>query len=131
MRLKVLDASALVELLLQTARGGAVGRHLADERVAGPDLLFVEVASALARRQRAGLLDPQDADDAIMLLETIPIGVISAKGLTTRVWDLRDRLRLADAYYVACAEFMNAPIVTCDGRLSRAPLPGVSIIYVQ
>jgi predicted nucleic acid-binding protein len=64
-------------------------------------------------------------------LGTLALTVIPANGLTPRAWRLRDRVRITDAYYVACAEFTNAPIVTCDVRLARAALPGVTIVHVQ
>ena len=40
--------------------------------------------------------------------------------LIPRVWELRVRLRLWDAFYVALAEVMDAPLLTFDERLARA-----------
>lgn len=37
------------------------------------------------------------------------------------MWALRDRLTAYDAVYVALAEALRATLVTCDGRLARAP----------
>ena len=45
----------------------------------------------------------------------------------TRVWELRHNLTAYDALYVALAEALDAPLVTCDARLGRAPLTGVTI----
>lgn len=47
-----------------------------------------------------------------------------------RVWQLRDQVRITDGYYVACAELLDAALLTCDARLARAPLTGVSILLV-
>jgi predicted nucleic acid-binding protein len=38
-----------------------------------------------------------------------------------RAWKLRDNITAYDAMYVALAEALDAPVVTCDEPLSRAP----------
>jgi len=40
--------------------------------------------------------------------------------LLPRAWQLRDTVTAYDAQYVALAEFLDVPLVTADGRLSRA-----------
>jgi predicted nucleic acid-binding protein len=50
----VLDASAVLELLLRTAAGEEVERRIAGEALAVPHLLDVEVAQVLRRYARAG-----------------------------------------------------------------------------
>jgi predicted nucleic acid-binding protein len=39
----------------------------------------------------------------------------------TRIWELRSNLSAYDALYVALAESLEAPLVTMDGHLARAP----------
>ena len=39
----------------------------------------------------------------------------------TRAWKLRENVTAYDAVYVALAEALDAPIVTCDAPLARAP----------
>ena len=41
--------------------------------------------------------------------------------LLERVWELRKNLTAYDAVYVALAEGLRAPLVTCDARLAHAP----------
>ena len=41
--------------------------------------------------------------------------------LLSRAWTLRDNLTAYDAMYVALAEAIEAPIVTCDSSLATAP----------
>ena len=41
--------------------------------------------------------------------------------LMTRIWELRDNLTASDAAYVALAEGLRVPLVTCDVRLANAP----------
>lgn len=38
-----------------------------------------------------------------------------------RIWELRDNLSAYDAAYIALSEALDAPIVTTDGPLARAP----------
>lgn len=40
-----------------------------------------------------------------------------------RIWDLRDNVTCYDAWYVAVAETLNAPLATLDVRLANAPGP--------
>ena len=38
-----------------------------------------------------------------------------------RAWELRANATVYDAVYVALAELLDAPLVTADGKLARAP----------
>lgn len=40
-----------------------------------------------------------------------------------RAWVLRDRISVLDGLYVALAETLGCPLVTCDRRLGRADSP--------
>jgi hypothetical protein len=41
--------------------------------------------------------------------------------LSDRVWALRHNLSAYDATFVALAETLDAPLITCDARLASAP----------
>ena len=41
--------------------------------------------------------------------------------LAGRIWELRDNLSAYDAAFVALAEQLAAPLITCDAHLARAP----------
>ena len=41
-------------------------------------------------------------------------------GLAGQVWDLRDRMTAYDATFVALAQRLTCPLVTCDRKLARA-----------
>ena len=41
--------------------------------------------------------------------------------LLSRAWALRENLTAYDAMYIALAEALDAPIVTCDGPLAKTP----------
>jgi predicted nucleic acid-binding protein len=119
----VLDASALVELLLGTAPGRAIAEHIADPEVSlhVPHLADVEVAQTLRRYVREGELEAVAAGEALLDLRALDVERHSHEPLLDRVWALRDNLTAYDAVYVALAEALDATLLTCDGRLARAP----------
>lgn len=126
----VLDASAAVEVLLNTARGRRVATHLEEPDVVSPELLDVEVASATARLERSGAIDRLVADQMLIRLGRLPVERISHRSLLGQAWELRDRVRIADGFYVACAHVVAGALLTCDVRLARAPLGTVAVTLV-
>jgi len=118
----VIDASALLELVLRTERGERVADRALDprERLHAPHLLDVEVVQTLRRLVRLKELDPARA--ALALDDHLALGVErhAHAELVPRLWQLRETLTAYDAAYVALAEGLNAPLLTCDGKLARA-----------
>jgi predicted nucleic acid-binding protein len=119
----VLDASALVELLLDTPTGRAIGTRIADPAVGlhVPHLVDVEVVQALRRYTRDGKLDAASAAVALDDLRALDLQRHPHESLLDRVWELRNNLSAYDAVYLALAEILDAVLLTCDGRLARAP----------
>jgi predicted nucleic acid-binding protein len=119
----VLDASALVELLLGTDQGRWIATRIADPGLGlhVPHLADVEVAQALRRYVRESELDPASAAAAIEDLRSLDLERHGHEPLLDRVWALRDNLTACDAVYLALAEALDATLLTCDGRLTRAP----------
>lgn len=118
----VVDASVMAPAV---ADGGADGlrhrRRLRGQRLAGPDLLRLEVVSVLRRQVRLKRLDHTRAGAAIADLLALPIFVYPTAPLLRRVWELRANLTAYDACYVALAEALGCTLVTADGRLARSP----------
>jgi predicted nucleic acid-binding protein len=119
----VLDASALVELLLNTAAGEKVARRIADPTlgVHVPHLADIEVAQVLRRFASSGELAADEAGDAIEDLQALDLQRHAHEPLLERVWSLRQSLSAYDAVYVALAEVLDTVVLTCDSRLARAP----------
>ena len=119
----MLDASAIVELLLGTRLGRAVAARLADPSVGlhAPHLLDVEVAQALRRYVREGEVESADAAAALEHLRALDIERHAHEPLLARIWALRENLTAYDATYVALAEALDTTLLTCDRRLARAP----------
>jgi predicted nucleic acid-binding protein len=51
--------------------------------------------------------------------------------LLPRIWELRDNLTAYDAAYVALAEGLRAPLITCDKRLANTTGIRASIELIQ
>lgn len=118
----VIDASAAIELLLRTERGEKVEvRALAPrERLYAPHLLDLEVAQVLRRltqlKEITGARAQEALDDYALLL----VERAAHRELLHRVWQLRESMTAYDGAYVALAEALDAPLLTCDGKLARS-----------
>lgn len=119
----VLDASALVELLLDTPTGRSIATRIADPALGlhVPHLADLEVAQALRRYEKDGELDPAAAAVALEDLRCLDLQRHAHEPLLDRIWELRQNLGTYDAVYLALAEVLDSVLVTCDGRLARAP----------
>ena len=119
----VLDASVVVELVLGTEAGRAIADRISDPGLGlhVPHLLDVEVAQVVRRYVRAGQVTAERGRIAIDLLLDLDVARHPHDALLPRVWELRDNLTAYDAAYVALAEALDAPLLTRDGGLARAP----------
>ena len=129
----VVDASALLEFLLQTSIGVRVEERIfrdADELHA-PHLVDVEVVQGLRRLVRMGEVSSGRADEAIVDLADLDLHRHPHVDLLGRAWKLRDNVSAYDAMYVAIAEALEATVVTCDRPLAKAPGRGTRIEVID
>lgn len=119
----VVDVSALLEFLLQTPLGARVEGRLfrEDDELHAPHLVDVEVTQGLRRLGRTGEVSSGRADEAITNLADLDLHRHPHLDLLGRASKLRDNITAYGSMYVALAEAMDAPIVTCDGPLAKAP----------
>ena len=124
----VIDASAVVELLMATPTGFAIEEHVFSSGgpLAAPHLIDVEVLHVVRRFHRTRLLTLERAEQALEDLEGLAITRYGHELLRPSIWRLRDNLTAYDAAYVALAELLDAPIVTCDGKLAQSAGHGVA-----
>lgn len=127
----VIDASAATEYLLRTPLGLRVATAIEDASLIAPELLDVEVLSVLRRAVLHREITEQRAVLAIEDLVDWSIDRIPHKPLVWLAWQNRNNLSAYDAFYVAAARISNAPLLTADGPLSRAPKLGISIENVR
>ena len=121
--MRVIDASALIELLMMTTTGYRVaGRVFAgDESLHAPELIDLEVAQVTRRYAALGDLGSERGHELLQDLQDFAIERYSHRPLLARIWELRENLTAYDAAYVALAELLEAPLLTCDRRLAAAP----------
>ena len=119
----VVDASVLIEVLLQTNDGIVITERLLKPRetLHAPHLIDVEVTQVLRRYVLRGELYEERARQALDVLAVFPLTRYAHEPLLTRMWDPRANLTAYDAAYVALAEGLRAPLVTRDKRLAVAP----------
>jgi len=120
----IADASCLFEVVTNTPIGHAIGDRLARETsFAAPHVIDVEVAGIVRGAELRGLLDRTAAGHAIVELQDWPGERFAHQLLLPRVWELRHNVRGWDAFYVALAEALDAPLLTLDRRLAGATGP--------
>jgi predicted nucleic acid-binding protein len=118
----VIDASAVLELLLRTERGEQVeARALAaKETLAAPHLLDLEVAQGLRRLVASKGMTAPRAEQSLQDYANLRIERVGHLDLLPRIWQLRNSLSAYDAAYVALTEALGASLLTCDMKLARS-----------
>jgi predicted nucleic acid-binding protein len=127
----VIDASAAVEYLLQTAVGMRAAALIEDGDVSAPELLDAEVLAVIRREVLGGRLKESRATEAVSDLRDWGIERLSHRSLLDAAWELRGHVTAYDALYVAAARARGAALVTADGPLARAPALGVVVHNVR
>lgn len=129
----VLDASALLELVLETPTGRVIADRIADPAAGlhAPHLIDLEVTQALRRYVQKREIDALSAADALAYLHILDLQRHAHEPLLERVWQLRDNLSAYDAVYVTLAEVLDATLLTCDRPLSRAPGTDARVEFVD
>jgi predicted nucleic acid-binding protein len=123
----VIDASAAAEYLLRTPVGRTLQELVDDAFLMAPALLDVEVLSVMRRAVLHKGLAEARARLALEDLTDWPIERIPHPVLIQEAWRHRHNVSAYDAFYVAVARLYEAPLLTMDGPLSRAPVPGIEI----
>ena len=122
----VLDASALLEVLLRTPAAKAVENRLFAPRqtLHAPHLLDVEVAQVIRRYALSGDIGAERGRLALADLADLPLRRYPHDFLLPRMWELRNSLTAYDAAYdaayVALAEALDTSLLTRDRRLAAA-----------
>lgn len=119
----VLDASAAIDWLLQTAAGRLIEQRIYahNDTLHSVHLLDLEFAQVLRRLVREKTLSTRRAGEAMEDLIDLRITRYAPVLLLDRIWQLRQNLSAYDAAYVALAEALKAPLITRDRKLAAAP----------
>ncbi len=120
----VADASVVVELLARPdSRAGLdLGTRIEREEVIhAPQLLDAEVGQALRRLTLRGRMSATRAEVSLAHLVNLPMRRYAHGWLLRRAFELRENVTIYDALYLALAEALDVPLLTCDARLRDVP----------
>jgi predicted nucleic acid-binding protein len=114
----VIDVSAMVEVLTGTKPDVGLRKRVMLGQLAAPELFDIEAAHVLRKLERRGVLSERDATDALTDIGNAPIARAPHVPLMQRAWELRHCISAYDAAYIALAEHLGVPLVTCDAKLA-------------
>lgn len=129
----VVDSSAWVSAVLVTdERRDRVIDHLeAFDEWWAPEAFDLEVLNALRGNLIRGSMSMRDVVHQAKQLMRVPIERVSTTSLNVRIASLAPSVSTYDAAFVAVAELLDAPLVTTDARLVRAPGPRCEFLLVE
>jgi predicted nucleic acid-binding protein len=135
----ILDASVALKWVLME-NDSPLAESLRDDFQRGvhdllaPEVFAAEVAHALTRAERKGIIRPPQASVLLADILTSPPRFFGILPLLPRAVDLSSRMRFGvyDCLYVALAEREACPLVTADDRLIQAfsTLPVVALAAI-
>lgn len=128
----VLDASVVVEIVLASNAGKAAMATLVASNAVlhAPELLDVEVLHVLRKAALRQQLTTHRAEQAVRVLQALPVTRHAHSPLRKRCWQLRANLSAYDATYVALAEGLGARLYTRDARIAQVTGLGATIHVV-
>lgn len=125
----VVAASVVVAALVDGGPDGEWAEAvLASGPLAAPHLMPIEATSILRRAALSSALDDSVASLAHADLLRLAVELFPYEPVASRAWELRANLTSYDAWYVALAESLGAPLATLDQRLARAPGPHCPLV---
>ena len=119
----VVDASAIVDFLLQPARDAPLSRMLGqrDIDLHAPMLCELEVVAGVRRALLRGRLSgTASAHGIVQDLVDLPLELYPHQPILSRTLDLYENFTTYDAAYVALAEALGVPLLTSDAKLAAA-----------
>lgn len=118
----VLDASVAVQWVVpEPDSPRAIAVRDGGYELIAPDVFIAEVAHALTRAERKGILQQGEASDSMADVLAFAPAFFSSLDLISHAIDLSSRTRSSvyDCLYVALAEHESCELVTADTKLMR------------
>lgn len=124
----VVDTSAILDAIAAyEAAPGLVARLSNDGDLHAPHLIDIEFLHALRGMMMRDEITAERTTDARTDFAETALIRYPHEPLSDRIWELRHNLSAYDAAFVALAETLEAPLVTCDARLASAGGHGAQI----
>lgn len=117
----VVDASVAIKWFIPEELEDEADAIAGQPDLAAPDLLFSEVGNALWGKATRGLIPHSDAARSLEALEAMELATIESPPIASRGLAMALELGhpIYDCIYLACAERLDALLVTADDRLLR------------
>jgi len=122
----VVDASVASKwFLIEEDSARAAALLFQPGRLCAPEFVRVEVAAAISRQFRLGLIDSDDAQSRFLQMSAVLVApgieLIANDVLLDRAMVIALRIKhpFQDCLYIACAEHVGGELVTADATLLR------------
>jgi predicted nucleic acid-binding protein len=126
----VVDASVVVELLVDPPFAESVREAVGAPNLLAPDLVNAEVLHTLRRFERSGELTTSAANECVLELRRAPIRRIATTRLIEAAWSLRGNHSAYDAVYLALAAQLRCALITRDRRLAASPAVAIPVVVL-
>jgi predicted nucleic acid-binding protein len=124
----VIDASAIIDLILGGDLGDAVYKRIFGNELHAPAHIDAEVLSAFGRMNRAGSKSDQETLEDINEFLGAPVTRHAIGDLLIGAWSRRDNVSLKDAIYVELSQKLIMQIITTDKGMAN--IRNVEVISV-
>ncbi|MEJ2852012.1 MULTISPECIES: type II toxin-antitoxin system VapC family toxin [unclassified Saccharothrix] len=114
----VVDNSALIEFLLGKRPHKRLVQTMLTGTLAAPELLDAEAFSVLRRMVLHSGLPADEAYTHLRTIRDAPITRVGHRAVMDTAWDMRNALSAHDSFYVALADRLGVPLITCDAKLA-------------
>jgi predicted nucleic acid-binding protein len=123
----VVDASAMVDVLVDEPVNDDLLRAINDNELHAPALLDFEIASALRGHYLGRRLTARRLDVAVDDYRAMSVKRHHMFAVLKPMLALRDSFTVYDAAYIVLAQALDAPLVTADAKLLEARRLGVDV----
>jgi predicted nucleic acid-binding protein len=127
----VLDASALMCIILNEPEKGQIVALTKNAEIVSPDVISFEVGNALSRMVKKHKINEEQVLKAYSLFETIPMRIVKTDVHKALIISCKYNLYAYDAYYLETAQRLALPLLTLDGSMKdRAKLMNIDLLEV-
>jgi predicted nucleic acid-binding protein len=131
------DASLVVRLVTEPrhSRLRSLWQRWSDHQLepVAPTLIYFEVANAVYRLEKHGLIRAESATAALEAALALPMTLVSDHALHHQAIRLASRFALSacyDAHYLALADRLGVEFWTCDAKLAKAVARRLSWVHL-
>ena len=114
----VIDTSALIEVLTGKDPDIELRQRVLLGDLAAPELLDPESAHVLRKLTHKGEIVDAEAGEVLKDIRDMAIARSPHRPLVERAWELKPAISAYDAFFVALAEQLDVPLITCDAKLA-------------